>query len=235
MSNELLLIINIVVLYSGVLIWYKVFGSSGLFCWTVFATIAANIEVLILVDAFGIEQTLGNIMFATTFIVTDILSETEGKQKAQKAVNIGILTSISFIIVTQLWLQYTPSVNDWAFPSIQAIFSNTPRLMLVSLVVYVIAQNFDVWAYHKIWEATNKICSDKNKYLWLRNNGSTMLSQLLNTVLFSFGAFWGMYSTDTLISIVLSSYVIFLITSLADTPIVYVARKINTSQVIKQH
>ncbi|WP_312092105.1 queuosine precursor transporter [Aminipila sp.] len=230
MSNEILLIINVLILYSGVLIWYKIFGSRGLFCWTVFATIAANIEVLILVDAFGIQQTLGNIMFATTFIVTDILSETEGKQEAQKAVNIGIFTSISFIIVSQLWLQYTPSADDWAFPSIQEIFSNTPRLMLVSLIVYVIAQNFDVWAYHKIWQATNKICKDKNKYLWLRNNGSTMLSQLLNTVLFSFGAFWGMYPLNTLLDIILASYGIFLITSLADTPVVYVARKISQNR-----
>ncbi|MFV0516032.1 MAG: queuosine precursor transporter [Aminipila sp.] len=224
MSNEALLIINIIIIYSGVLVWYKFFGSRGLVCWTVFATIAANIEVLILVDGFGIEQTLGNIMFASTFLVTDIISETEGKKEAQKAVNVGILTALSFIIVTQLWLQYTPSVNDWAFPSIQTIFSNTPRLMLVSLLVYVIAQKFDVWVYHTIWAATDKMCGDKDRYLWLRNNGSTMLSQLLNTALYTFGAFWGMYSFSTLISIALSSYVIFWVTALVDTPVVYAAR-----------
>lgn len=229
MSNELLLIINIVILYSGVLIWYKLFGNRGLFCWTVFATIAANIEVLILVDAYGIEQTLGNIMFASTFIVTDILSETEGKLEAKKAVNAGILTSISFIVVTQIWLQYTPSSNDWAFSSIQTIFSNTPRLMLVSLVVYIIAQKFDVWIYHSIWAITKKMCGDIDKYLWLRNNGSTLISQLINTILYSFGAFWGMYSIDTLISIALSSYGIFLVTSVVDTPVVYAARRISRS------
>lgn len=229
MSNELLLIINLIVLYSGVLIWYKLFGNRGLFCWTVFATIAANIEVLILVDGFGIEQTLGNIMFASTFIVTDILSETEGKLEAKKAVNIGILTSMTFIIVTQMWLQYTPSANDWAFESIQTIFSNTPRLMLVSLVVYVIAQKFDVWIYHSIWAITYKMCGDKDKYLWLRNNGSTLISQLLNTVLYSFGAFWGLYPIETLISIAISSYGIFLVTSVVDTPVVYAARHISRS------
>lgn len=227
MSNELLLIINIVVLYLGVLLWYKLFGSHGLFCWTVFATIAANIEVLILIDGFGIEQTLGNIMFASTFLVTDILSETEGKLEAQKAVNVGILTAVSFILVTQMWLRYTPSDNDMAFDSIQAIFSNTPRLMLVSLLVYVIAQKFDVWVYHKIWAATTKMCGEKDRFLWVRNNGSTMLSQLLNTVLYSFGAFWGMYPMETLINIALSSYLIFWVTALADTPIVYAARRIS--------
>ncbi|QHI73405.1 queuosine precursor transporter [Aminipila terrae] len=234
MNNEILLITTLIVLYSVVLIWYRLFGRTGLLCWIVFATIAANIEVLILVDAFGIEQTLGNVMFATTFMVTDILSETEGKKVAKKAVNIGILTSITFIAVSQAWLMYTPSVNDWAFPSIKAIFSNTPRLMFVSLGVYAIVQRFDVWAYNKVWAATNKICNDTKKYLWLRNNASTLLSQLLNTVLFSLGAFWGTYPLHTLISIILSSYVIFVVTSIADTPFVYAARKMSYTIKAKQ-
>ena len=69
---------------------YKFLGKTGLYCWTVIATIAANIEVLIVVDAFGMEMTLGNILFASTFLVTDILSEKEGKKESQKAVIIGI-------------------------------------------------------------------------------------------------------------------------------------------------
>ena len=86
MRNEILLIVSLVVLYAMVLLWYQLFGRSGMYCFTVFATIAANIEVLLLVDGFGMEMTLGNILFATTFLVTDILSETEGKKAAQKAV-----------------------------------------------------------------------------------------------------------------------------------------------------
>lgn len=234
MSNELLLIINMVVLYSGILIWYKLLGPQGLFGWTVFATIAANIEVLILINGFGIEQTLGNIMFATTFIVTDILSETEGKEVAKKAVNIGIATSLTFIIVTQIWLAYTPSKNDWAFDSIHTIFSNTPRLMAVSLAVYVIAQRFDVWCFHAIWDVTTRLCGDARKYLWVRNNAATLISQLLNTALYTVGAFWGIYSTDTLISIAISSYIIFIITSLADTPVVYAARAIHRKKMMNQ-
>ena len=65
------------------------------------------------------------------------------------------------------------------------------------------------------------------KALWLRNNGSTLISQLLNTLLYTFGAFWGMYKPATLVSIALSSYVIFIVTSLADTPFVYLARMIH--------
>ena len=63
--------------------------------------------------------------------------------------------------------------------------------------------------------------------MWLRNNGSTLLSQLLNTVLFTGFAFWGIHDMPTLLSIALSSYVIFIVTSLADTPVVYLARRMK--------
>lgn len=230
MTNEILLIASLIILYSGVLVMYRIFGRTGLYCCSVIATITANIEVLLMVDAFGMEQTLGNILFASTFLVTDILSETEGKDAAQKAVNIGIAASISFILISQSWLLYQPADSDWARDSFETIFSNTPRLMIVSFAVYAVCQRFDVWAYHKWWNFTKKKCGDSQRFLWLRNNGSTMVSQLLNTVLYSFGAFWGMYSMETMLSICLSSYVIFIVTSLADTPALYLARRIGRKQ-----
>ena len=170
-------------------------------------------------------------MFASLFLVTDILSENVGKKEANRAVNLGIATSVAFILVSQLWLQYTPSPNDWAMPSIQAIFSNTPRLMLVSLVVYGITQKFDVWLYHKWWTFTTKKYGDSKCFLWLRNNGSTMVSQFLNTLLFTVGAFIGIYDGPTLVSVVLSSYVIFLVTSLLDTPVIYLSRKVKAPKI----
>ena len=99
--------------------------------------------------------------------------------------------------------------------------------MLASLIVYAICQKFDVWAYHAWWALTNKKCGDSKKFLWLRNNGSTLISQLLNAILYTFGAFFGVYDIPTLISIVFASYVIFIVTSLADTPIVYLARRMK--------
>lgn len=226
MNNELLLVVSLLVIYGGVLFAYKCFGKTGLYCWTVFATITANIEVLIMIQAFGMEQTLGNILFASTFLVTDILSETAGKKDAAKAVHIGIVTSAFFILLSQSWLLYTPSKEDWARPAFETIFSNTPRLLFASLLVYAVSQRFDVWAYHKWWEFTKKKFGDSRKFLWLRNNGSTLISQLLNTVLYTFGAFLGMYDMSVLISICLSSYAVFVVTSLLDTPFVYMARKI---------
>lgn len=228
--NELLLLTSLIVIFGLVLVFFRLFGTSGLYCWTVLATIAANIEVLIVVNAFGMEQTLGNLLFASTFLVTDILSEIYGKEASNRAVNIGIACSLAFIVISQSWLLYVPSASDFAMPHIQAIFSNTPRLMLTSFVVYAICQRFDVWAYHKWWAFTTRRCGDSRRFLWLRNNGSTLISQLLNTFLFNFGAFAGVYELSTVLSIACSGYLIYIVTSLADTPFIYLARHIAFTQ-----
>ncbi|MCI8484457.1 MAG: queuosine precursor transporter [Lachnospiraceae bacterium] len=230
MQNEIILILSLFSTFFIVLVLFRLFQEQGLYLWTITATIAANIEVLIIVDAFGMEMTLGNILFASTFLVTDILSELYGKKAAQTAVYLGIATSIIFILISQSWMLYLPNENDFASPAIRTVFSNTPRLMIVGIVVYVIVQLFDVWAYHKWWAFTSKKFGDRKKFLWLRNNGSTMISQLLNTILFTWGAFLGTYDNSTMVSIAISSYLIFLVTSLTDTPFVYLARYLHQNR-----
>ncbi len=224
MRNELLLLSSIVIIYGSVLLAFFMFKRSGLKAFTVLATITANIEVLILIEAFGFEQTLGNILFASTFLVTDILSEIYGKKEANQAVNIGIFSSAIFIVFSQLWLLFIPAQNDFAFPHIQTIFSNTPRIMFASLAVYAISQKLDVWAYHKWWSLTDKHFGAHDKFLWLRNNGSTMFSQLLNAVMFTVIAFWGTHEPSTICSIAITSYVIYFVVAIVDTPFVYLAR-----------
>ena len=227
MTNEILLIGSVLLIYFMVLISYRIFGKSGLYTMTVIATILANIEVLILVDGFGMEQTLGNVMFASTYLVTDILSENEGKKYASRAVWLGVFTSVVMLIFTQYWLLYTPSDSDWAMEHISAIFSTTPRLLLASFLGYIVSQHLDVWLYHKWWDFTNNRWHNTDRFLWLRNNGSTLISQVINTVIFTTVAFAGWYDTKTLLSIMFSSYIIYIFTSLLDTPFVYVARKIK--------
>lgn len=224
MRNELLLLGSVLLIYGLVLLAYRLFGKTGLYATTVIATILANIEVLILVDAFGMEQTLGNVMFASTYLITDILSENEGKQSAAKAVKLGVFTSLAMLVLSQYWLLYTPAVSDWASGHIGAIFSSTPRVLLASFIGYAVSQRFDVWLYHRWWAMTERRSGSRTKFLWLRNNGSTLISQLVNTVIFTLTAFAGMYDTSTLINILLSSYVIYIFTSLLDTPAVYLGR-----------
>ena len=191
MINELLLIGSLIFIFSMVIAAYKFFGKTGLYCMSAIATILANIEALILINAFGMEQTLGNVLFAATFLVTDILSECEGKKAANRAVLIGMFTSVFFLLLSQSWMLYKPSESDWVMGSITNVFSNTPRMLIASFAVYAISQLFDVWLYHKWWAFTEKKFGNKRKFLWLRNNGSTLISQILNTLLFTFFAFYG--------------------------------------------
>ncbi len=222
--NEMLLIGSIFLIYGAVLVAYRFFGKCGLYALTAIATILANIEVLILIDGFGMEQTLGNVMFASTYLITDILSENESKESANRAVALGIMTSAMMFLFTQYWLLYTPSESDWITPHIEAIFSTTPRLLLASFLGYAVSQRFDVWLYHRIWNATTKKSGDSKRFLWLRNNAATLISQIINTAMFTLIAFAGVYDNSTLISIMISSYVVYIFTSLADTPAVYLAR-----------
>ena len=232
--NELLLIASLLFIFGAALAAYWLFGKTGLYCVSAAATILANIEVLILVDAFGMEQTLGNVLFAVTFLITDILSECEGKKAANLAVWTGIFSSVFFLVLSQSWLLYAPSEGDWASPAIHTIFSNTPRMLAASLSVYAVSQFFDVWLYHKWWAFTEKKFGDRRRFLWLRNNGSTLISQIVNTLLFTTLAFAGTYDSATFVSIFISSYLIYVVTSLLDTPFVYLARRISDRKKAKE-
>lgn len=226
--NELLFILTIILYFGGMLLTKKFWGKTGLYIWIVIGTVFANIEINKLVNIFGMEMTLGNVLFASTFLVTDVISECYGKENSKKAVNIGVFSSVCLIVITQIALLFTPSANDTMQGYLQGVFGQIPRICLASFLVYMIVQRFDVWMYHKIWNFTAKKSGSRKKYLWLRNNGSTCMSQLINNFLFTFGAFFGTYDMGTLISITISSYVIGLMLALLDTPFMYLARKIKS-------
>lgn len=220
MSNELLLCLSVALIYGGVVIAYGFFKVRGLLLFAVLATVLANIEVVLLINAFGMEQTLGNVLFASTFLITDALSEIRGKRLAQETIRLNIFGSIIFLIVSQMWLLYTLQDSSLR-ASITQIFSQTPRIVIVSLIVFAIASYVDVWLYHWWWKLSTKIHGKKERTLWLRNNGSTLISQLLNTIFFSFGAFYGVLEISVIGEIIFSSYVIFICTSILDTPALY--------------
>ena len=230
--NELFLIITLLVSFGGTILFLKIFGKGGLFAWIGICTVLANIEVTLLVHAFGMDQTLGNTLFAATFLATDILSEIYGKKEATKGVLAGIFTSLSFILLSFMWVRYIPAEGDWASEYVKGLFSNTPRMLLSSLIAYAISETVDVLLYHAWWNLTEKKTGNHKKMLWFRNNFSTLISQFINIVLFNFGAFLGIYSLKELISITASCYVIYIATSLLDTPFIYLARKICNEEIV---
>lgn len=227
--NELLLIISIPIIFGGACISYKFLGKSGVYAYIAVSTVLANIEVLLLVKAFGIMQTLGNVLFAVIYLCTDILSENEGKESAKKGVLIGLFSSAFMVIITSSWLFYKPENSD-VFLSFKVLFSGTPRIIAASFIAYAASQALDVFLYHRFWNATTIKSGSSRKFLWLRNNAATLISQVINAVIFNLVAFFGVYDAKTLIAIIFSSYLIYIFTSLLDTPFLYLARHIKDNK-----
>lgn len=224
MFNSVLFFVSVFIYLIAVLIAYKLFGKTGLYVFTAISAILANIQVCKSVDIFGLETTAGNVLYAASFLVTDILSEKHGKKAAQKSVWIGLFTTIIFLIGTQELILLKPNSSDFVDSSMQTLFGLVPRISIGSLLGYACSQSIDVFLYHAIWKKTG----ESNKMLWLRNCGSTMTSQAVDTVVFTTIAFYGLYPTKVFISILLTTYLFKAIVALCDTPFVYIARKIKT-------
>lgn len=223
MSNELIFIITVLIYLGSVLLLYKFFGKNGLFAFAIFGTLLGNIAVCKCIDLFGLSTTAGNVLYASTFLVTDILSEKYGKKEAHKAVMYSFSVMLLWLLGTQLILLFTPNANDYINESLKVVFGLVPRITIASLVGFICSQNIDVVLYHFIWKKTG----DNKSKLWLRNNGSTLISQLIDTVIFAFLAFFGTYPTNVFISILVTTYLFKAIVALADTPFIYIARKIK--------
>lgn len=223
MPNELIFVITVFIYLGSALGLYKLFGKNGLYIFAVFGTLLGNIAVCKNVDMFGVATTSGNVLYASTFLVTDILSEKYGKKDASKAVAYSFSIMILWLLGTQIILWFTPNANDYINESLKVVFGLVPRITIASLVGFICSQNFDVFLYHFIWRRTG---SSKTK-LWLRNNGSTLTSQLVDTVIFTFIAFWGVYPNNVFLSILVTTYVFKAIVALLDTPFMYLARKIT--------
>lgn len=216
--NELVLMFEIIAIFSLVIICKRLFGKSGMIGWVVIATIMANIITAKNAMIFGLSTAIGSVMFASTFLATDILSECYSKEEAKKAVYMGLFADIILIISTQIALLYTPSPFDYADESMRTLFSLNLRISVASALMYFIANMADVYLFNKIKERMN------GKRLWLRNNISTILCNCLENFGFIFLAFVGIYDIPTILTIALSTSIIEMIIAILDTPFLYLAK-----------
>lgn len=223
MPNELIFFISVLSYLGSVLLLYKLFGKNGLYAFAIFGTLLGNIAVCKCIDLFGLSTTAGNVLYASTFLVTDILSEKYGKKAATNAVLYSFSIMVLWLLGSQLILLFKPNANDYVNGSLSVVFGLVPRITVASLVGFLCSQSIDVFLYHFIWKKTG----DNAKMLWLRNNGSTLISQAVDTVLFTTLAFWGTYPTNVFFSILLTTYLFKAVVALLDTPFIYLARKIK--------
>jgi uncharacterized integral membrane protein (TIGR00697 family) len=184
---------------------------------TLFATclLVANILAVKLVSIGGWVVPAGVIAYPLTFLFTDVITELYGRKIASRVVWLGFGVNILMVILV-VGGKLLPPAPLWEGQSAyESILGMVPRIVLASMVAYLISQHHDVFAFHFWREKT------KGKFLWLRNNASTMVSQALDTGLFITIAFWGTVPTGVLENMLLTQYLIKLGIAALDTPFCY--------------
>lgn len=218
--NIILGIVDILVIFSLIVIIEKLFKKEGLFVWISIALILANLVVGKAIDILGFTTTLGNTLFASVFLATDIISEKYSKEDAKKAIYMSVFFSLAFILITQLVLAFEPNKTDIMNNSMKTLFGISIRTTAASLLMFFISNIFDIHLYNKL----------KEKYpnkLWFRNNVATIISNCAENFFFVMFAFIGIYDISVILSIAITKTIIEIILALCDTPFLYLSKKLK--------
>jgi uncharacterized integral membrane protein (TIGR00697 family) len=168
--------------------------------------------------------TVGMIPFPVTFLLTDVLNEFYGQRAARFVTLIGfglaVLAYAFIFIAGAIPIAPMAQAADWkgvTEPAFQNVFLGSQRMIVASLAAYMVAQLIDIAVFHALKRAT------QNRLIWLRSTGSTVLSQLIDTVVINLVAWVGILSLDDILNVVLSSYSLKVLIAVGLTPLVYLA------------
>ncbi|MCA1040625.1 queuosine precursor transporter [Bacillus infantis] len=155
------------------------------------------------------------IVYVFTYPITDIIGEVYGKEAARKTVLAGFVTQLlsAVFIFAAIHLPSAPFFGAQA--EFETILSGSFRITIASLISYLVSQNLDVYVFHKLKEKHG------SKKLWIRNNLSTVSSQLIDTSVFILIAFYGTMPAGALLAMIGTQYVFKFLVALIDTPLVY--------------
>lgn len=224
-NQELLWLTTLILDLGGTVVLYRLFGKAGLQVAIATAIILANLQGPKLTIIFGMQTSLGVIFYSSIFFATDVLSENYGKAAANKAVRMGFAVSVIVLVMLSFALLYLPSDRPASAEFSQdihnafaTIVDYTPRFIFGSLLAYYVSQSFDVWAFHKIRKITGE------RWLWLRNNLSTLSSQAIDTTIFSLVTWWGIVDLRTALALGAAKYVFKIAIAAIDTVFLYWAR-----------
>jgi uncharacterized integral membrane protein (TIGR00697 family) len=184
---------------------------------TLFVTclITANIITVKLISVWGWVVPAGVIAYPLTFLFTDVITELYGRKVASKIVWLGFGASVLMVILVVGGRLLTPAAIWEGQAAYDSVLGMVPRIVLASMIAYLASQHHDVFAF-SFWRQKTKA-----RFLWLRNNASTMVSQAVDTGLFITIAFWGTVPNSVLVNMLVTQYVIKLAIAALDTPFCY--------------
>lgn len=155
------------------------------------------------------------LFYAFTFAISDTLTEIWGKERVKFIILVGFFANLIAAIMIRLAISF-PHALFWEYQQeYQLVLGSNFRIVIASMTAYLISQYHDVWSFD-FWKKTTD-----GKHLWLRNNLSTLTSQLIDTILFIIIGFFG--TGTPMLTMIVSQYIIKLIIALLDTPLVYVS------------
>ncbi|MBT3455975.1 queuosine precursor transporter [bacterium] len=189
--------------------------------------VLSNLFVVKQIDLFGYSVTCADIFSVGIGLGLNLLQEYWGKSIAKKTIWISFICSIFYLCMTQFHCAYIPNSYDTTSKAFNHIMQYAPRIITASFISYLISQHFDCYIFGllKQWFS--------NRFFILRNYGSLVLSQLLDTVLFSF---LGLYKiAGNIIHIIIVSFFIKVIVIVFSTPIVAFAKKVVTKEEITEN
>ena len=179
------------------------------------------IELPFSISIFGeqfnsVVMTAGVIAFPITFIITDLLNEYYGKPGIRFVTYIGMAMIIFEFGLLQVAMNVpTSPISPVSSEAFNTVFGASGRIIIGSLIAYVIGQLADISLFHWLRGLT------KGKHLWLRATGSTFGSQFLDTFIVLFVAFYGPMTIQTIIAVALFNYAYKFIVAIVITPIIY--------------
>ena len=188
-----------------------IFISSLVTC-----NLIANKFVTVYLGVKGFIVSAGILPYPLTFLVTDLISELYGQKKANIVVLSGFIASMFVLLFLWLGGQFNAIpdsiVNDDTYNN---VFQNAWRIIAASMIAYLFAQFIDVRIFHFWKRLTN------GKHLWLRNNGSTIASQLVDTTLVVMILFVGVWEPSKIVSAIIDGWLFKMLMAAIDTPIIY--------------
>ena len=219
--NNLLLVAEMIFCFSVLLIAKKFFGKTGVFVWIALASVLANVVQGKNAELLFMYAGIGHVLFSSSFLATDILNECYSQSDAKKGVWVGLFGNIVYLIAMVIAMTYKSSPIDTIGPHMDAMFGLNIRITLSSMFWFLVSNFGDVWLYNKLKELTN------GKYMWLRNNVSTILFNCAENFGFAFFAFGGIYTVPQIMSIAIASSLVEMLVGVCDTPFLYIAKRMK--------
>jgi uncharacterized integral membrane protein (TIGR00697 family) len=167
-------------------------------------------------------MSVGIVLFPVTFVLTDTLNEFYGQKVARFVTWVGLGMALFafaaiFVVLGIDWAPLTraPDYRGTVESSFNNVFGGSQRILLASMAAYIIGQLIDIALFHLLKRRTH------NRMLWLRATGSTVVSQLIDTVVFQSVAWAGMLPPGVITGIIVASYSVKLLVAVGLTPIIY--------------